>query len=195
MSSVIGRLGSVTLSLLAGQSIAVGSYGPGSAKISTAAFINNQLNPIFAFNSYVTNASTYITFAAATWVLIEASNGCECEYDFGAQPALVDNPFAVAAAVAAHAGGGQGSATPLTGNINRVTTVASAGDSVLLPPGIVGKRVNVFNGTATNSLNVFPQTGESIANGAANAAFAVAAAKGAAFECVSTGLWNVILSA
>ena len=44
-------------------------------------------------------------------------------------------------------------------------------------------------------MNVFPQTGESIATGAANAAFAVGAAKGAIFECVATGVWNVNLSA
>lgn len=190
----IARLGSVVIAIAAGQSLAVGSFGAGAAKISTAAATNSQIPPIYSPYAIVQGGATYLTFAAATDVLIEASPACELEYDFGTQPALTNNPFAVATGLAAFAGGGQGSATALTGNVNRVTVCATAGDSAKLPPAVVGRRVSLYNAGAA-SCNVFPQTGESINSGAANAAFAVANTKGAIFECVATGVWNAVLSA
>ena len=98
-------------------------------------------------------------------------------------------------AITAYAGGGQTNATVLTSAINRVTTVASAADSVKLPAATVGARVDVINATATNSMNVFPQTGEIINALSANASFAVAANKAATFICAVTGTWNSILTA
>lgn len=135
-----------------------------------------------------------ISLAAATTVRLEASPACELEYDYGTQPALTNNPFAATTGLTAFAGGGQASATPLTGNVNRVTVCATAADSAKLPPATVGRRVSVYNAGAA-SCNVFPQTGESINSGAANAAFAVATTKGAIFECVAAGVWNAVLSA
>src|ERR1019366_5802375 len=55
------------------------------------------------------------------------------------------------------AGGAKASATPLPSTVNRVVTVASAGDSVLLPPAIVGKEVLVINANVTNSIKVYAQ--------------------------------------
>jgi hypothetical protein len=95
----------------------------------------------------------------------------------------------------AHAGGGQGSALALTSYINRVTTVGTAADSVLLPPAIAGEEVVVINAAAANSMNVFPTTGDAINALSANAAFAVASNKTAKFFCAVTGIWNVILTA
>lgn len=192
--SQIARAGQVDLSLTAGQSVAVGSYGPGQTKIYTAAPTVGQLAPVYALYAVVTGGATYLTFASATNVRIEASPASEAEYDYGAQPALTNNPFAVATGLTAKAGGGQSGATALTGNVNRVTTCATAADSAILPPAVVGRRVSVYNAGAA-SCNVFPQTGESINSGAANAAFAVATTKGAIFECVAAGLWNAVLSA
>jgi hypothetical protein len=142
----------------------------------------------------VTGGSYYNTFAAATTVYIEAANGGEVEYDFGAQPALTINPLSVLTGITAHAGGTQALGVPLTGSINRVTVCATGGDSVLLPFGTVGKHVVVFNAGAA-ACNVFPQVGESIGVGAANAAFSVGISKGAVFDCVAAGIWNVVLSA
>lgn len=192
--SNLARLGSTTISLTAGQSLIVGSFGPGQTKIYTAATIVGQIPPIFTLFAVVTGGSLYTTFANATTVMIEASPGSDIEYDFGTQPALTNNPFSTTTGLVAKAGGGQSGATPLTGNINRLITTATAGDSALLPPAVPGRRVSVFN-AGVASANIFPQTGESIGTGAANAAFAIATAKGALFDCVAAGVWNVNLSA
>lgn len=95
----------------------------------------------------------------------------------------------------AHAGGGQGSATALTASMNRVTTVASANDSVVLPASAPGLVITVANAAAANSMNVFPASGESINALSANTAFAVAANKAASFYCFNTGVWHSILTA
>jgi hypothetical protein len=96
----------------------------------------------------------------------------------------------------AHAGGGQGSATALPAMLNRVTTVASAGDSVVLPSAVAGiQGLVVVNATATNSMNVFPASGDAINALGANAAFAVAAGKAATFYCTNAGQWHSVLSA
>lgn len=192
--SFLARGGSVDISVPAGQSVVVGSYGPGQTKISTAAASVSNLPAVFALASVLTGGSSYTTYASATTVRLEASTACDVEYDVGAQPALTAGPYSVTTGLTAKAGGGQSGATALTGSINKVTTCATGGDSSLLPFATVGKRVSVRNGGAA-SMNVFPQTGESINEGAANAAFAVAAAKTAIFECVAATLWNATLSA
>lgn len=192
--SQIARNGQVDLALAATQSVVVGSFGAGQTKIYTAAPVVGQLPLVYALYAVVTGGATYLTFANATNVRIEASSACDVEYDFGAQPALTANPFAATTGLTAFAGGGQGSAVALTGNVNRVTVCATAGDSAKLPAAVVGRRVSVYNAGAA-SCNVFPQTGESINSGAANAAFAVATTKGAIFECAATGVWNAVLSA
>jgi hypothetical protein len=56
--------------------------------------------------------------------------------------------------VTAHAGGGQAAATALTTELSRITTVATSGDSVKLPPSFAGGTVIVVNHT-TNTLQVF----------------------------------------
>jgi len=98
-------------------------------------------------------------------------------------------------AITAYAGGGQANAVALTASFNRVTTVASAADSVKLPTAVAGAQVTVFNKAATNSLNVFPATGDIINALSANAAYALAVTKGAIFTCVVTGTWDTILTA
>lgn len=97
--------------------------------------------------------------------------------------------------ITAKAGGGQQAASPLTGLLNRVTTVATAADSVTLPMSLAGSDIVVINAAVANSMNVFPNTGEVINALGANAAFAVAAGKVATFYCVTAGQWHSILSA
>jgi len=105
--------------------------------------------------------------------------------------------------VTAHAGGGQASGVPVVGPLIRVTTVATAADSITLPPAIRGMEVVVVNDAATNSMNVFPASaaqggaagGDTINALAANAAFAVAAlaSSGAGptvFFCFTNGFWR-----
>ena len=92
--------------------------------------------------------------------------------------------------VTANPGGGQGSAVLLTAAMNRVTTVGTAADSVKLQPAAVGLSQTVINAAASNSMNVFPSTGDAINALGANAAFAVAAGKTATFYCCNAGQWH-----
>lgn len=95
------------------------------------------------------------------------------------------------AAFTAHAGGGQASAVILTGRINRVGTVASAGDSVKMPAGIwsATMSIKVFNEGA-NSMDLFPNSGGTINGGAANAAIAVASNTGITIQLVAASTWK-----
>lgn len=98
----------------------------------------------------------------------------------------------------AKAGGGQqttgSSVIPVNAQFIRVTTTATGGDSITLPPSQLGDDMFVFNAGAA-SLNVFPATGEAIGTGSANAAFAVGIGKGAYFCVVTAGRWLPALSA
>lgn len=98
-------------------------------------------------------------------------------------------------ALTAHAGGGQGSATALTRQINRVTTVASGGDSVVLPAAVAGRWVTVINAAAANSMDVFPASGQAINALANDTALAMAANVTATFYCAVNGTWNAVVTA
>lgn len=98
-------------------------------------------------------------------------------------------------ALTAHAGGGQTNALAITTQIARVTTVASAGDSVKLPVATPGLEITVINAAATNSMNVFPATGDAINALSANSAFALAATKVVTFYCTVAGQWHSQLTA
>jgi len=109
--------------------------------------------------------------------------------------AVIADLSSTANGITAYAGGGQASAVALTATYNRITTVATAGDSVKLPAAKAGSLITVFNKAATNSLNVFPATGDVINALSANAAYAMAATKGATFVCMVNGTWDTILTA
>lgn len=93
--------------------------------------------------------------------------------------------------------GGAQAGTPLREGINRVTTVATAADSVQLPSSqdVTGEDLVVINAAAANSMNVFPATGERINALAANAAFAMVANRSAIFFLTGPGQWHVNLTA
>jgi len=120
--------------------------------------------------------------------------------------------LSVTDAITAFAGGGQTSAVLLDSGYNRVTTVASGNDSVKLPSchtgaisagqlpagqisgNTIGLIVWVTNAAASNSMNVYPQTGESINAIAANSPYAMAANKTSAFICSPAGtIWYSLL--
>lgn len=96
--------------------------------------------------------------------------------------------------VTAFATGGQASGTLLTTALNRVTTVATANDSVKLPVAVAGMQITVFN-AATNSLNVFPGVGDGINVLGANAAYGLTAGKTVTFFSTVAGNWHALLSA
>lgn len=101
----------------------------------------------------------------------------------------------VANALTAHAGGGQASALQLAREVNRVTTVGSAGDSVKLPVSVAGMQVVVINAAAANAMDVFPSSGEQINALGADTALSVAANSTVLFVCAVAGQWNTIVTA
>ena len=103
--------------------------------------------------------------------------------------------LAVTDSVTATAGGGQANAVLINAMTTRVTTVASAADSIKLPVSSGGLFLTVANAAAVNSMNVFPQSGEQINALGVNTAFAVAAGKACFFVATSKGQWHSVLSA
>lgn len=91
-------------------------------------------------------------------------------------------------------GGGQAGATVLTGDINVVSTVASAADSVQLPTAEAGREVTVVNNSA-NALAVFPALGDKINALSVNAVLSVAAGKTATFVSAAALQWFALVSA
>lgn len=98
-------------------------------------------------------------------------------------------------ALTAHAGGGQGAALAITSQISRVTTVATAADSVVLPLAKAGMQLTIINAAAANAMNVFPAVGDAINALGANTAISVAANKTMQFYAAKDGLWHSILTA
>lgn len=97
-------------------------------------------------------------------------------------------PGTTVTGITAHAGGGQASATALTGAINRVDTVGTAADSVALPaPSAVGQTVIVINNAAANSMQVFGSGTDTINGVATGTGVAQAAGKTAIYTAVTTG--------
>lgn len=92
-------------------------------------------------------------------------------------------------------GGAQGGGPAINRMINRFTTVTSGNDSCTLPTSFVGAQITIINGAASNSMNVFPATGDAINALGANNAFALAANKSAVFYCTVSGQWHTVLTA
>lgn len=112
---------------------------------------------------------------------------------------FISQGFSGTSGLTAHSGGGQASAVALPSGLNQVDTCAADHDSVKLPSAVANAAnglvaVLVYNNT-THTLDVYPQSGDSINNGAANAVFSVGAAKGCLFFCSKTAQWGTLLSA
>jgi hypothetical protein len=82
---------------------------------------------------------------------------------------------------------------------SRITTVASPGDGVRLPPAIAGACVVVVNDAAVNAANIWPSSqfqggvagGDKINALAANAAYSQTVLSGVTiFFCFTTGSWR-----
>jgi len=95
-------------------------------------------------------------------------------------------------ALTAHAGGGQANATKIDGSVQqaRVSIVASAADSIVLPPSYVGAEIAIMNDASANAMNVFPAVGESINLLSANTALSVAIQTVTIFYCFAIGKWK-----
>lgn len=91
--------------------------------------------------------------------------------------------------ITAFAGGGQASATALTGEFNNVTTVASAYDSVKLLAAVLGQTQTVKNSGAS-ILSVFPNTDDSINALAANLSVDIPVGGEMTFRAISATVWE-----
>lgn len=180
----------------AGDSVSL----PASAAGLTILVTNHGNNPMQVYGA---GTDTIDDVATATGVSQMANSTCiySCYtagswYTEGLASGFVRGAslqtFSAIDGIVARAGGGQGSATPLTAMMNRVATVASANDSVLLPVSVAGQDITVTNAAAANSLNVFPQGTDVINSLAASAAFALGAGKSAQFVCYTPGQWHTI---
>jgi len=99
--------------------------------------------------------------------------------------------YAFTNSLTAYAGGGQGSATALGVGYNRVTTVATANDSVILPSNaVVGGALVTVKNAGAESLDIFPQSGGSINALGANTAYALASGAVARFVSSSATTWD-----
>ena len=106
----------------------------------------------------------------------------------------VEEAYSAQTGIVANPGGGQANGVLLTRSFNRISTVATAGDSVKLPPALAGADMVVTNRGAASS-NVFPSTGNSIGTAAVNAAYALAAGRSVRFVCIADGVWETMLGA
>ena len=97
--------------------------------------------------------------------------------------------------ITAHAGGGQTNAVLLTSMVNRVSTVATAADSVKLPVSAAGLVVQLVNGAASNSMQVFGSGTDTINDVATATGVAQAAGVSATYFCPVAGKWYRVLSA
>src|ERR1700686_2527707 len=84
--------------------------------------------------------------------------------------------------IVAKAGVGNTLGTQIKKLVTRADTVASAGDSLSLPPAQHGLVLRVTNNTAT-SCNVFPYLGDAINALGTDAAYALAGNKSVEFVC------------
>ena len=92
--------------------------------------------------------------------------------------------------IVAHAGGGQSSAYQLTSEINRITTVATSGDSVALPGSQPGLSIMVIN-HGVNPVQVYGAPGSSDTVDDVAAATGVSQMQGsvAFYICATSGAW------
>jgi hypothetical protein len=102
-------------------------------------------------------------------------------------------PGSTKTGITAFAGGGQTNAVLLTAQYNRIDTVATAADSVKLPPPTyIGQEVEVMNNAAANSMQVFGSGTDTI-NGVATATGKFAMYKASSIGTAAA--WHRILSA
>jgi len=91
--------------------------------------------------------------------------------------------------ITAYAGGGQGSATLLSTEVNNVSVVASDNDSVKLPVAIPGMLCFVHNEVA-KILDIFPNTGAHINDLGSNLAVEITEEQTGFFYAVTSTYWK-----
>lgn len=200
--TVSGLITSTAGNITSGSSGDAGTFISFPATAANGTLIVAATNAGGAFNTTITNAATGQTAVISipdggqTTSNFIISNSATTQTIATGSLAMTVGYFTQSAinGLTALAGGAQ-AGTALTRQINRVTTVTSAADSVQLPAATAGRVVTVINAAAANAMAVFPQTGEIINALAANASISVAANKVITFYCALAGTWNSLLTA
>jgi|TARA_R110000787_G_scaffold173091_1_gene285689 hypothetical protein len=84
----------------------------------------------------------------------------------------------------------QAGATALTSGVNRVTVSAVDLDGVKLPTAFAGARCLIINADAAQTIQIWPNTGDAIDGGSANAVDSNSLAAGASREYVAIDVTN-----
>lgn len=158
----------------------------GAAAMDVFPFLGDAINGAAANSAVrqmVGSSVLYSSAVAGQWETINLGSG----FNAGSLPTE-----SFTNSITAFASGGQASAVALTTLINRVTVVATAGDSVKLPTSAAGLFITVINASTTGKgMDVFPVTGDAINNLSANLAVRVPPGVAATFTCSVAGTWNV----
>jgi hypothetical protein len=96
----------------------------------------------------------------------------------------------VTTGITADAGSAQGG-SPLTSEINVVSTVATIGDSVTLPTAVAGLEVTIIN-QAANAADVFPASGGEINDAGVNTAVSLAGTTNATYKAINGTDWYIV---
>ena len=89
----------------------------------------------------------------------------------------------------AHAGGGQGSAFQITNELNRFTTVATSGDSAVLPSSVPGLTI-LINNAGANAMQVYGFNTDTINGVASGTGVSQMAGSEVIYVCHGTGNWE-----
>lgn len=90
--------------------------------------------------------------------------------------------------ITAHSGGGQGSATALVSQTNRITTVAAKGDSVVLPASAPGLELLVIN-HGVNPMQVFGLGTDTVDDAASATGVSQMQGSFVLYSCATAGAW------
>jgi hypothetical protein len=186
---LINEMSRVTTVATTGDSVMLPASAPGLTIILENASTNamqvfgvspDTINGVatgIGVNQMAGSVVIYTCYAAGAWF----ANGLGTGYS-GSLETQSTSP-----AVVAHAGGGQGAATQLVSMMSNLTTVATAGDSVVLPASAAGLQIAVANNGAA-SANVFPPVGSTM-NGVLNQAVALPTATVGIYFCLTATAW------
>lgn len=111
----------------------------------------------------------------------------------GAKGVYAFNPsgFTYASGITAYTPGGQGSATILTKNKNRVDTVPTTNSSCILLQAVAGLSQFVHNNATLNDMYLYPFLGDAFLGQAIDAPIVIVAGQKADCFCYNDGTWTL----
>ena len=170
---------------------------PASAGGLTIIVTNHASNPIQVFGAGTDQIDDVATATGVTQMansmVIYSCNTVGYWYSEGLALGFVRGyalQTSSALQVAANTGNTQALGTPISTMITEFTLTAAA--SGLLPPSAVGMNLMVHNISATYTLTVFPNTGEAINGGSANAGLSLPPNTSTTFTVTVVGMWHTV---